>query len=95
MLDPRLVFIPAGKFNERHRHAHETSFLYVLEGSGQVLIDEQVFPVKKGDAVMVPRGSIHQAQNLGAAEMRILAVTDFNLTEKAYVGDARAYRQEK
>jgi pyrroloquinoline quinone (PQQ) biosynthesis protein C/mannose-6-phosphate isomerase-like protein (cupin superfamily) len=94
VLDPRMVFIPAGKFNERHRHAHET-FLYVLEGSGQVLIDERVLAVTKGDAVMVPRWSMHQTQNLGASEMRILAVTDFNLTEKAYVGDARAYRGEK
>jgi quercetin dioxygenase-like cupin family protein/pyrroloquinoline quinone (PQQ) biosynthesis protein C len=91
VLDPRMVRIPAGKFNEKHKHAHET-LIHILEGSGQVLIDDRVFPVQRGDTVLVPRWALHQTQNLGATEMRFLAVTDFRLSHRAYQGDATDYR---
>jgi quercetin dioxygenase-like cupin family protein/pyrroloquinoline quinone (PQQ) biosynthesis protein C len=91
VLDPRMMRIAPGKFNEKHRHAHET-FLYVLEGSGKVLIDAETIDVSAGDAVLVPRWSLHQTQNHGRSTMVILAVTDFNLTEKAFVGDAKLHR---
>jgi mannose-6-phosphate isomerase-like protein (cupin superfamily)/pyrroloquinoline quinone (PQQ) biosynthesis protein C len=91
VLDPRMVRIPAGKFNEKHKHAHET-LIHILEGSGQVLIDDRVFPVRAGDTVLVPRWSIHQTQNLGSGELRFLAVTDFKLSQRAFVGDPTDYR---
>ncbi|HSR99664.1 MAG TPA: iron-containing redox enzyme family protein [Kofleriaceae bacterium] len=93
VLDPRMVRIPAGKFNEKHKHAHET-LIHILEGSGQVLIDDRVLPVRAGDTVLVPRWAMHQTQNLGEAEMRFLAVTDFAFSQRAYMGDATAYRME-
>jgi quercetin dioxygenase-like cupin family protein/pyrroloquinoline quinone (PQQ) biosynthesis protein C len=91
VLDPRMVTIPAGKFNEKHKHAHET-LIHILEGSGQVLIDDRVLPVRAGDSVLVPRWALHQTQNLGDTEMRFLAVTDFRLSQRVLVGDATDYR---
>ena len=91
VLDPRMVRIPPGKFNEKHKHAHET-LIHILEGSGQVLIDDRVFPVQRGDTVLVPRWALHQTQNLGASEMRFLAVTDFKLSQRAFIGDPTDYR---
>ena len=91
VLDPRMVRIPAGKFNEKHKHAHET-LIHILEGTGQVLIDDRVIPVCVGDSVLVPRWAMHQTQNLGATELRFLAVTDFKLSQRAYLGDATDYR---
>jgi len=91
VLDPRVVRIPAGKFNEKHRHAHET-LIHVLEGGGQVLIDDRVIPVASGDTVLVPRWAVHQTQNLGATELRFLAVTDFKLSQRALLGDPTDYR---
>jgi pyrroloquinoline quinone (PQQ) biosynthesis protein C/mannose-6-phosphate isomerase-like protein (cupin superfamily) len=93
VLDPRMVRIPAGKFNEKHKHAHET-LIHILEGSGQVLIDDRTVPICAGDTVLVPRWAMHQTQNLGDRELRFLAVTDFGLSERAYLGDATAYRME-
>jgi pyrroloquinoline quinone (PQQ) biosynthesis protein C/oxalate decarboxylase/phosphoglucose isomerase-like protein (cupin superfamily) len=91
VLDPRMVRIPAGKFNEKHKHAHET-LIHILAGTGQVLVDDRVFPVRPGDSVLVPRWSMHQTQNTGDTEMRFLAVTDFNFSQRAYLGDATDYR---
>ncbi|HEY0192859.1 MAG TPA: iron-containing redox enzyme family protein [Kofleriaceae bacterium] len=93
VLDPRMVRIPAGKFNEKHKHAHET-LIHILEGSGQILIDDRVLPVQVGDTVLVPRWAMHQTQNLGDRELRFLAVTDFAFSQRAYLGDATAYRME-
>ena len=91
VLDPRLVRIPPGKFNEKHKHAHET-FLYILRGRGTILVDEARLAVAPGDGILIPRWSLHQTQNTGDDEMVFLAVTDFNLTDKAYVGNAHDYR---
>jgi len=91
VLDPRMVRIPAGKFNEKHKHAHET-LIHILEGSGQVVVDDRTIPVAVGDSVIVPRWAMHQTQNLGATEMRFLAVTDFKLSQRAYLGDPTDYR---
>jgi quercetin dioxygenase-like cupin family protein/pyrroloquinoline quinone (PQQ) biosynthesis protein C len=91
VLDPRMVRIPAGKFNEKHKHAHET-LIHILDGTGQVLVDDRVFPVRAGDTVLVPRWAVHQTQNLGATELRFLAVTDFKLSQLAFVGDPTDYR---
>jgi pyrroloquinoline quinone (PQQ) biosynthesis protein C/mannose-6-phosphate isomerase-like protein (cupin superfamily) len=91
VLDPRTVRIPAGKFNEKHKHAHET-LIHILEGAGQVVIDDRVLPVGTGDTVIVPRWAMHQTQNTGRVELKFLAVTDFNFTQRAYRGDATDYR---
>lgn len=85
-LDPRIVRIPVGRYNENHRHAHETIF-YIMAGKGRVVVDSSTVEVKAGDVVFVPRWAMHQSQNSGDTEMVILAVTDFGLTGKAYVGD--------
>jgi quercetin dioxygenase-like cupin family protein/pyrroloquinoline quinone (PQQ) biosynthesis protein C len=86
VLDARVVRIPAGKANERHKHAHETIF-YFLAGTGRVMVDDRWIAVQPGDSVFVPRWSVHQSQNQGDGEMVILAITDFYLTGKALVGD--------
>lgn len=86
VLDPRFVRIPPGRFNENHKHAHETVFV-VMRGSGQVHVDGRVIEVHPGDLVFVPRWSLHQSRNTGAEELLLLAIADFGLTGKAYVGD--------
>jgi len=91
VLDPRMVRIPAGKFNEKHKHAHET-VIHVLEGSGRVLVDDRAFAVSPGDTVLVPRWALHQTQNLSATELRFLAVTDYAFSQRAFLGDSTGYR---
>ena len=91
VLDPRMVRIPPGKYNEKHKHAHET-VLHFLAGAGNVLVDDRVLPIKAGDTVLVPRWALHQTQNTSDVEMQFFAVTDFKLSNTAYLGDATDYR---
>jgi mannose-6-phosphate isomerase-like protein (cupin superfamily)/pyrroloquinoline quinone (PQQ) biosynthesis protein C len=94
VLDPRRVVIPAGKSNERHRHAHETYF-YVLEGTGRVEVDAQSVDIATGDSVLVPRWALHQTTNTGTSPLVFIAITDYMLTKQAYIGDAKAYRLDE
>jgi pyrroloquinoline quinone (PQQ) biosynthesis protein C/mannose-6-phosphate isomerase-like protein (cupin superfamily) len=91
VLDPRIVRIPAGKNNENHKHAHET-VIHILEGNGVVVVDDRQFKVTAGDTVLVPRWALHQTQNTGRTELKFFAVTDYNLSQRAFLGDADDYR---
>ena len=86
VLDPRIVTIPSGKNNENHKHAHETIFIFI-KGVGHVMIDGIKIDVKPGDLVFVPRWSMHQSTNSGECEMKILAIADFGLTGKSFIGN--------
>jgi mannose-6-phosphate isomerase-like protein (cupin superfamily) len=84
-LDPRIVRIPPGKTNNLHKHAHETLFCFI-EGTGEILVGTTWVPVKPGDAVFAPRWAMHQTRNTGGSELVLLAITDYYLTSKVYVG---------
>lgn len=86
LLDPRIVRIAPGKTNELHKHAHETVFVF-YQGSGFVRIDEHRFPVSPGDVVFIPRWCMHQSVNESSEDMVFLAVADFGLTGKSFVGN--------
>jgi mannose-6-phosphate isomerase-like protein (cupin superfamily)/pyrroloquinoline quinone (PQQ) biosynthesis protein C len=86
VLDPRLVRIPPGRCNERHKHAHESIF-FILAGEGRVHVGEVAVPARPGDLVFVPRWVLHQSENTGTDPLVILAVTDFGLTGRAFIGD--------
>jgi gentisate 1,2-dioxygenase len=92
-LDPRIVRIPPGRNNERHRHAHESLFV-ILDGRGELQIGETRVPVARGDVAFVPRWLFHQTHNTGDAELVLLAVTDFGFTS-AVLGDYDARTRQK
>jgi quercetin dioxygenase-like cupin family protein len=86
VLDPRIVRVAPGKANELHRHAHETVFIF-LEGEGKVIVDQFENAVKPGDFAFIPRWCNHQSVNTGEKELVFLAVADFGLTGKSFVGN--------
>jgi mannose-6-phosphate isomerase-like protein (cupin superfamily) len=86
VLDPRIVRVAPHKANELHRHAHETVFIF-LEGQGKVIVDEFENPVKPGDFAFIPRWCNHQSVNTGDTDLVFLAVADFGLTGKSFVGN--------
>jgi len=87
VLDTRVLRVAPHRSNERHKHPHESVF-YVIAGRGNVRVNQSSVDVGPGDMVFVPRWATHQSYNTGDEDLVILAVTDFGLTERAYVGDA-------
>jgi quercetin dioxygenase-like cupin family protein len=58
---------------ERHRHPHS---VMVLRGTGQLLLDRDVVPIKPFDCIYVSPDTIHQFQATGAEPLGFLCIVD-------------------
>ncbi|APR83215.1 Hypothetical protein A7982_08564 [Minicystis rosea] len=86
VFDTRILRIAPRKNNERHKHPHESLF-HVISGRGRVHVNKSSVEVGPGDVVFIPRWAMHQSVNTSDEELVILALTDFALTEQAFLGD--------
>ena len=62
---------PGQTVRPAHSHPNGEEVIYIVQGSGRVMIDGVVEPVKEGCAVLFPQGSIHMLQNSGDKEMKV------------------------
>ena len=53
-----------------HYHKRSTELYYVLEGTGEMVLDGVVHPVAKGSLIHIPPGVVHGARG----QMRVLVV---------------------
>jgi len=68
------VEIAPGARTGRHTHPGD-EMDYVLEGTGELLVDGQpAKALKPGDASVIPAGTIHDAHNNGTAPLKIVGV---------------------
>jgi quercetin dioxygenase-like cupin family protein len=66
------VEIAPGRKNPRHLHPNTDEVLYLLEGSLQHSLGEEVFELGPGDAIYITAGTPHDALNDGAVTARML-----------------------
>ena len=64
--------IPPGKRLGQHMDMTEET-LYILSGSGDMLLDDVARPVRPGDLVVVKQGVLHDLRNTGAEDLQVLA----------------------
>jgi quercetin dioxygenase-like cupin family protein len=62
---PRATSFPA------HIHTDSEEVILVLSGRGEIKIGEEVFPMKPGDAIWLPKGVPHLIRNVGDEVMRM------------------------
>lgn len=55
--------MPAGTFEERHRHLHAEQFFYVLSGTLTMEMNGIVHEISQRSGIAVPKGADHQARN--------------------------------
>lgn len=55
-----------------HIHMREDEFFYVLDGTFEIRIGDDVHGLGPGGFAFVPRGTVHNFRNTAAAESRIL-----------------------
>jgi uncharacterized cupin superfamily protein len=74
-----LTAVPPGKRAfPFHCHRLNEEMFYVIEGSGEVRIGKETFPLRAGDIVACPPGgheTAHQIVNTGTSELKYLAVS--------------------
>jgi quercetin dioxygenase-like cupin family protein len=68
-----MVFLNPGEAVVRHRHVEE-EFYYVLDGRGEIYLDDGWFPIEPGMAIFIPSNTIHGQRCTGDETLRILAV---------------------
>jgi uncharacterized cupin superfamily protein len=74
-----ITAVPPGKsaFPPHNHHANEEMF-FVLQGSGELRIGGNTYPIRVGDIIACPAGGkekAHQMINTGTEELRYLAVS--------------------
>jgi len=73
-----VVTLEPGKGHDRHNHPGVEEILYVLEGRGMQMVEEDGTPVERevgpGVLIHIPPGAFHSTVSTGDGHMRILAV---------------------
>jgi quercetin dioxygenase-like cupin family protein len=62
---------PGQTVRPAHSHPNGEEVIYIVQGSGRVMIEGVVEPVHEGCAVLFPRGSVHMLQNTGDTVMKV------------------------
>lgn len=44
---------------KKHKHLDHTEHVYILDGTGEMLLGEKSFIVKAGDYISIPKGTMH------------------------------------
>jgi uncharacterized cupin superfamily protein len=63
---------PGETVRPAHSHPNGEEAIYIISGSGRVMIDGVVDPVKAGYAVLFAQGQVHMLQNSGAEVMKVV-----------------------
>ncbi len=63
---------PGDKVKPAHSHPNGEEVIYIIHGSGRVLVEGEVAPVSPGSTVLFPTGAVHMLHNTGPDEMKVV-----------------------
>ena len=63
---------PGQTVKPAHSHPNGEEVVYIIRGSGRVVVDGVAGEVKEGTAILFPQGSVHMVQNSGSEEMKAI-----------------------
>jgi quercetin dioxygenase-like cupin family protein len=63
---------PGERVRPAHSHPNGEEVIYIINGTGRVLVDGEVQAVKAGSTVLFPRGAVHMLHNTGPDEMKVV-----------------------
>ncbi len=69
----RIVVNP-GKRLSLQRHQKRAEHWYVIRGNAIVTLDQDKIHLEKGQAVDIPRGSVHRIENKGTEDMAFIEI---------------------
>ena len=69
--------------SKRHYHKRLTEFYYILEGTGEMLLDDDVVAVGPGTVVCIPPNTVHVAR--GELNIVIFVVPPFDPSDEHVV----------
>ena len=63
---------PGEKVRPAHSHPHGEEVIYIIRGTGRVLVAGEVAQVREGSTVLFPQGAVHMLHNTGREEMKVI-----------------------
>ena len=66
----------ANKKTSGHKHEGQEEIYLFIRGKGEMIIDDDRFEVKEGDAILIEDGVFHQVQNTGHLGLYFICVFD-------------------
>src|SRR6478609_126817 len=63
---------PGDKVKPAHSHPNGEEVVYIIQGTGRVLVGAEVQAVRAGMAVLFPQGVVHMLHNTGSEEMKVV-----------------------
>jgi uncharacterized cupin superfamily protein len=57
--------LPGETVRPAHSHPNSEELIYIITGSGKVMIENEVGEVKSGSAILFEQGKIHMLKNTG------------------------------
>lgn len=59
---------------KKHKHVSHAEHVYVLEGTGEMVLGDKTFTVKKGDVLFIPKNTPHAVRVTSKKPMKVLSV---------------------
>ena len=66
--------LPGEEVRPAHSHPKSEEVIYIVSGSGKVMIEGEVTDVKTGSLVLFEQGKVHMLKNTGSTEMKVICV---------------------
>lgn len=63
---------PGETVRPAHSHPNSEELIYIINGSGKVMIEDEVGEVRAGSAILFEQGKIHMLQNSTDTEMKVI-----------------------
>ncbi|MGZ5279415.1 MAG: cupin domain-containing protein [Pseudobdellovibrionaceae bacterium] len=70
-----LMALEAGSCSDPHTHIVAEETFYITQGSGQMIVADQKFPVSVGDSIFIQPGERHQLINTGNERIECVIAT--------------------
>jgi uncharacterized cupin superfamily protein len=64
--------MPGETVRPAHSHPNSEELIYIITGSGKVMIENEVGEVRAGSAILFEQGKIHMLKNSGDVEMKVI-----------------------
>ncbi len=69
-----VMSIPPGGEVGEETHYYTEQTLFFLSGTGEAMLDDEIFPISSGDAVVVTAGTKHNFKNTGTEDLKLYTV---------------------
>lgn len=74
--------LPGESVRPAHSHPQSEELIYIINGNGKVMIEDEVGEVSTGSAILFEQGKVHMLKNTGDVEMKVICffapATNFN-----------------